>query len=194
MNILAHSYLSFGDEQLLIGNFIADQVKGTQLNTFPIGVQKGILLHRAIDDFTDSHPLYKQSCRRIFSRQGHYSRVVIDILYDHFLAKDWEKYSHISLETYAADFYELLEKNKSIFPEQSRNALHYMAKSNWLVMYASVPGIDRILKGMHSRANYGSSMDSASELIDLYFDEFQNEFNQFFKEMIIFSKSKIKEL
>lgn len=194
MNILAHSYLSFGDEPLIIGNFIADQVKGTHMNTFPIGVQKGILLHRAIDEFTDSHPLYKQSCRRIFSSQGHYSRVVIDILYDYFLAKDWEKYMEIPLEKYAADFYELLDKNKSIFPEQSQHALNYMAKSNWLVMYASVSGIDRILKGMHSRANYGSSMDSASELIDLYFDEFQNEFNQFFKEMIIFSKSKIKEL
>lgn len=194
MNILAHSYLSFEDEQLLIGNFIADQVKGSDLSSYPQGVQKGILLHRAIDNFTDSHPLYKQSCRRIFSHQGHYSRVVIDILYDHFLAKDWEQYTDIPLENYAAKFYELLQKNKSYFPEHSQYALHYMAKSNWLVMYASVAGIDRILKGMHSRANYGSSMDTASELIDLYVDEFQKEFSQFFEEIIIFSKSKIKKL
>jgi len=69
-----------------------------------------------------------------------------------------------------------------------------MAKNNWLVMYQSLSGIDRIFKGMHSRANYGSSMDTASELIELYTDEFQNEFSHFFEEITIFSKSKINEL
>lgn len=194
MNILAHSYLSFGDSDLIIGNFIADQVKGSNFSEFPMGIQKGILLHRAIDDFTDSHPLYKQSCRRIFSHQGHYARVVIDIVYDHFLAKNWNQYSNNDLETYSQGFYDLLKFNNELLPKKAQYVLHYMAKSNWLVMYQSISGIDRIFKGMHSRANYGSSMDSASELIELYTDEFQNEFSQFFKEITIFSKSKINEL
>ncbi len=194
MNILAHSYLSFGDSDLMIGNFIADQVKGSDLSKFPEGIQKGILLHRAIDDFTDSHPLYKQSCRRIFSHQGHYARVVIDIVYDHFLAKNWKQYSSSDLETYSHTFYDLLESNKELLPKTSQYAFHHMAKNNWLVMYQSLSGIDRIFKGMHSRANYGSSMDTASELIELYTDEFQNEFSHFFEEITIFSKSKINEL
>lgn len=194
MNILAHSYLSFGDSDLIIGNFIADQVKGSNLSEFPMGIQKGILLHRAIDDFTDSHPLYKKSCRRIFSHQGHYARVVIDIVYDHFLAKNWNQYSNNDLETYSQGFYDLLKSNNELLPKKAQYVLHYMTKSNWLVMYQSISGIDRIFKGMHSRANYGSSMDSASELIELYTDEFQNEFSQFFEEITIFSKSKINEL
>ncbi len=194
MNILAHSYLSFGNSDLIIGNFIADQVKGSNLSKFPVGIQKGIRLHRAIDDFTDSHPLYKQSCRRIFSNQGHYARVVIDIIYDHFLAKNWKQYSNSELETYSQCFYDILESKKKLLPKTSRYALHHMVKSNWLVMYQSLSGIDRIFKGMHSRANYGSSMDTAAELIDLYTDEFQNEFIQFFKEITIFSTSKINEL
>ncbi len=194
MNILAHSYLSFGDSDLIIGNFIADQVKGSNLSEFPMGIQKGILLHRAIDDFTDSHPLYKKSCRRIFSHQGHYARVVIDIVYDHFLAKNWNQYSNNDLETYSQGFYDLLKSNNELLPNKAQYVLHYMSKSNWLVMYQSISGIDRIFKGMHSRANYGSSMDSASELIELYTDEFQNEFSQFFEEITIFSKSKINEL
>lgn len=186
--------MSFKEPELMIGNFIADQVKGANLKQFSKGIQKGITLHRAIDDFTDSHHLYKQSCRRIFYHQGHYSRVVIDIIYDHFLAKNWENYSRVKLETYADNFYRLLIEHKELLPETSQYALHYMEKSNWIIMYRSISGIERIFKGMHSRANYNSSMDTAVDLINLYQAEFQAEFSQFFEEMIIFSKLKIEQL
>ena len=194
MNILAHSFLSFGNQSLLIGNFIADHVKGAKLSTFSKAIQNGIIVHRGIDQFTDNHRLYKQSCHRIFKDQGHYSRVVIDIIYDHYLAKNWASYSEQSLEEYAQEFYELLSIHQELLPNRSQQMLTYMKSNNWLLMYRSIEGIDQILKGMHSRANYKSSMDTAAELIQIYDTNFQEEFSLFFNELILYSQDKIKNL
>ena len=92
MNFLAHIYLSGEDEGITIGNFIADGIKGKKYLSYPASIQKGILLHRGIDSFTDSHPTVRQSTARLHENYGHYSGVIVDILYDHFLAKNWEEY------------------------------------------------------------------------------------------------------
>lgn len=93
MNYLAHIYLSGEDDQLKIGNFIADSVKGRKFIGFPHQVKNGIILHRAIDTYTDSHPVVKKSVHRLFPVYSHYSAVIVDILYDHFLAANWHEYS-----------------------------------------------------------------------------------------------------
>ena len=90
MNFLAHIYLSGDDPELKIGNFIADAVKGKKYTTYPQKIQEGIILHRKIDSFTDAHPIVKKSASRLFSKYGHYNSVIVDILYDHFLAKNWK--------------------------------------------------------------------------------------------------------
>ena len=86
MNFLAHIYLSGDDDELKIGNFIADSVKGKKFSQFPDQVQKGITLHRKIDSYTDSHPIVRESVLRLFPKYGHYSSVIVDILYDHFFS------------------------------------------------------------------------------------------------------------
>ena len=90
MNYLAHIYLSNEEEEITLGNFIADGVKGKKYVQFPLGIQQGILLHRAIDSFTDAHPIVRKSTKRLHKKYGHYSGVIVDILYDHFLAKNLE--------------------------------------------------------------------------------------------------------
>ncbi len=95
MNFLAHLYLSKKNKNILIGNFIADAVKGKKHNLYSKEVQAGILLHREIDNYTDNHPIVRKSKRRLNKRYGHYNGVIIDILYDHFLAKNWNNYSEI---------------------------------------------------------------------------------------------------
>ena len=92
MNYLAHVYLSGADPDLSIGNFIADQVKGKSYATYPYAIQRGILLHRKIDDFTDRHPLFKKNVRLLFPTFRHYSRVIVDMFFDHFLATQWGEY------------------------------------------------------------------------------------------------------
>ncbi|MEX0290603.1 MAG: DUF479 domain-containing protein, partial [Flavobacteriaceae bacterium] len=93
MNFLAHIYLSFGDDEITIGNFIADSIRGKKYKHLPERVQKGVILHRAIDTFTDAHPTVRQSSKRLHENYSHYSRVIVDIFYDHFLAKNWKNYS-----------------------------------------------------------------------------------------------------
>ena len=109
MNYLAHIYLSNEEEEITLGNFIADGIKGKKYIQFPLGIQQGILLHRAIDSFTDAHPIVRKSTRRLHKKYGHYSGVIVDILYDHFLAKNWMKYHSIPLHKYIEN---LCKKNK----------------------------------------------------------------------------------
>ena len=107
MNFLAHIYLSFDDDMITLGNFFADHIRGNKFKHFPVQIQRGIQLHREIDTFTDSHPIAKQSSKRLHKNYSHYSRVIVDIYYDHFLAKHWSDYSEVSLKEYVENFYQL---------------------------------------------------------------------------------------
>src|SRR5688572_7860936 len=105
MNYLAHLYLSGNDQQRMIGNFIADHVKGKAIHDFPEGIRDGIFLHRQIDQFTDSHPVVTESKIRLRGTFHKYAPVIVDVFYDHFLARDWTQYHHQSLEVFAEECY-----------------------------------------------------------------------------------------
>ena len=131
MNFLAHIYLSGEDDFVKIGNFMADSIRGSQYLDYPNSLQKGILLHRHIDSFTDAHPIYRKSKHRLHEKYGHYSGVIMDILYDYFLAKNWSRYSEEPLEDYAANFYKLLQNNEAILTDKIKTLIPYMIEKNW---------------------------------------------------------------
>ena len=190
MNILAHLYLSKSNKNILIGNFIADAVKGKKHGNYIKEIQAGILLHREIDFFTDNHPVTKKSKRRLNPRYRHYKGVIIDILYDHFLAKNWSNYSEIPLELYADNIYSFLTENKDSFPEELQKLLPFMIQYNWLVNYASLEGIERVLGGMNKRTKGISKMDLAIEDLKLNYVEFEEDFTIFFKDLALFVEEK----
>ncbi|MGW1455519.1 acyl carrier protein phosphodiesterase [Salegentibacter agarivorans] len=192
MNFLAHIYLSGDNAQLKIGNFIADSVKGKQYLDFPAEIQKGIVLHRAIDTFTDTHPIVSKSVERLFDRYGHYSRVIVDILYDHFLAANWKEYCGTPLKKYTEDFYKLLETNFEVLPKPVQNFLPYMVADNWLYNYREIEGIEKILFQMNRRIKYRAKMHLAVEELREFYEEFENEFRMFFEELKAYVKSEIK--
>lgn len=194
MNYLAHIYLSGNNQQLKIGNFVADSVKGKKFLTYPEQIQKGIILHRAIDTYTDTHPVVKTSVHRLFPFYSHYSAVIVDILYDHFLAANWSRYSKIPLEAYVADFYELLNQNYNVLPKKVQQFLPFMIRDNWLLNYATVDGIGKILFQMDQRTQNKSKMRLAVKELDLYYSEFEHEFFLFFKDLEQFTKDQIPEL
>lgn len=194
MNYLAHIYLSGNNQPLKIGNFVADSVKGKKLLTYPDQIQKGIILHRAIDTYTDTHPVVKTSVHRLFPFYSHYSAVIVDILYDHFLAANWSKYSDIPLEKYVADFYELLNQNYKVLPKQVQQFLPFMIRDNWIFNYATVDGIGKILFQMDQRTQNKSNMRLAVKELNLYYTEFEQEFFLFFKELEQFTKAQILKL
>ena len=185
MNFLAHAFLSGDDDNVLIGNFIADAVKGNNIDKFSEDIHKGILLHREIDKYTDHHPVFIQSRNRIEEEYGRYSGVVIDIYYDHFLAKNWEQYSNTDLSEFALKVYGLMLANYSILPPKSRRILPFMIIHNWLVGYSRFKDLQWVFNGMSRRSKkYNSGMEKAVESLKNDYENFGNDFQKFFPEMI----------
>ncbi|WP_350285716.1 acyl carrier protein phosphodiesterase [uncultured Croceitalea sp.] len=194
MNFLAHIYLSFDNPEITLGNFFADHIRGNKYKHLPSAVQKGILLHREIDTFTDAHPIPKQSSKRLHKNYSHYSRVIVDIFYDHFLAKNWSTYSDVPLAVYVETFYDLLEANFDILPLGTKRMMPYMIADNWLLNYANLTGISRVLEGMNRRTQNRSKMNFAIVDLEEHYTEFEAEFTAFFEELITFSKHKFNSL
>ncbi|MDJ0646711.1 MAG: acyl carrier protein phosphodiesterase [Flavobacteriaceae bacterium] len=194
MNFLAHIYLSGEDEMVTIGNFMADGIRGKQYKKYPERIQKGILLHRAIDTYTDAHNTVRKSTKRLHKKYSHYSGIIVDILYDHFLAKNWNNYSSIPLAEYVDNFYDSLEDNFELLPLRIQKMLPYMIADNWLLSYASIDGIAKVLEGMNRRTQNRSKMNKAINELRTFYDEFEDEFTSFFEDLINFSKRKLIEL
>ena len=123
MNFLAHCCLSGDSEAVMFGNFIADFIKGRGGESYPGDVYRGIILHREIDAFTDRHRQVAQSKRRLWPRHRHYSTVIVDIIYDHFLARNWQEYSAIPLADFARHAYGAIQRFDAFLPhERSRRS------------------------------------------------------------------------
>jgi acyl carrier protein phosphodiesterase len=161
---------------------------------YPDKIQKGILLHRAIDSYTDHHPTVRVSTARLHKNYGHYSGVIVDILYDHYLAKNWMNYSSTPLEEYIENFYELLRSSYEILPARIKKMMPYMISDNWLLSYATVPGISKILSQMNVRTRGISKMNLAVLELEKYYDEFEEEFTSFFTDLIAHTENKLIEL
>ncbi|UPQ78845.1 ACP phosphodiesterase [Flavobacterium azooxidireducens] len=194
MNFLAHIYLSGDNKQIQIGNFMADGIRGNDYLNYPDDIQKGIILHRAIDTFTDAHPIFRKSKHRLHEKYGHYSGVIIDIFYDHFLAKNWQKYSDEPLEKTAADFYENLSSNYAILTERTKGMMPYMIARNWLVSYASLEGLSMIMFQMDHRTKNRVDMHLSMNELKEFYTEFEEEFTAFFEELQMHCKEKLATL
>lgn len=173
---------------------MADSLHGRKPETFPEDIKNGILLHRAIDTFTDAHPVFRQGTKRLHPSYHHYAGVIMDIYYDHFLARNWKKYSDIPLTEYAQRFYNLLHHNMDLLTDKTKNIIPYMVQHNWLVNYGTIQGIGRTLTQMDRRSQNKSGMQYAiKDLLDNY-TAFETEFTLFFDEAITFAQSRLMEL
>ncbi|MEN2280955.1 ACP phosphodiesterase [Algoriphagus sp. SE2] len=194
MNYLAHAYLSFHQEEILVGNFIGDFVKGKMMANFPEGISHGIQLHRAIDKFTDTHPLVRAGQTYLRPKFGHYSTVITDIYFDYFLGKNWNRYSNQPLETFAQSVYDQVSKYEAIFPENFGNLFYWMKKDNWLYNYSTIKGIQMSLTGLSKRTRFNSKMEEAHLALLEKEDEFEVIFFAFFEDLRTFAKQKLKEI
>lgn len=184
MNFLAHAYLSGDDSGLLVGNFIADFVKGrSAVEEFQPEIRRGIYLHRVIDSFTDTHAVVTESKKRLREKYRHYAGVIVDVFYDHFLARNWDTYHPMALSQYVAKTYRIIDDHKAVLPEAVKTFFPYMVHGNWLLNYAHLEGIGRTLTGMSKRTPFESRMEIAVEDLERYYEQFQDEFSRFFPEL-----------
>lgn len=180
MNFLAHLHLSGNSDKIRIGNFIGDFVRGNPKDVFPPQICRGIYLHRMIDEFTDQHAIVKESKSKLRKKYRHYAGVIVDIFYDHFLAINWNKFSHQTLEEFTADCYRVLRDHSNILPQKVNYMIKVMAKENWLLNYRHLEGVGRALYGMSRRTKFDSKMDQSIKELEEHYRDFQAEFIEFY--------------
>jgi acyl carrier protein phosphodiesterase len=178
----------------MIGNFIADHIRGNNYESFSKEIQQGIFLHREIDTFTDAHKVVRKSKRRLHKRYRHYDGVIIDIFYDYFLAKNWANYSAIPLDVYSDAVNKLFTEIKLELPVKSQNFIKYMIEYNILFNYQYKEGIAKVLNGMNSRTKGKSQMNLAIEDLHDLENELEEDFTLFFKDLIVHTNQKLKEI
>jgi acyl carrier protein phosphodiesterase len=194
MNFLAHIYLSGDSDLMKIGNFMADGVRGNKYLELHSEIQKGIILHRNIDTFTDAHPIFRQSTKRLHANYHHFSGVIVDVFYDHFLAKNWNLYSDEKLEVYVDNFYNSLDSNHDLLTEKAQMMKPYMIQQNWLLSYQTIDGIEKILSQMDNRIKRESNMRFSVQELKLFYKEFEDDFTIFFNDLRIHSYEKLLSL
>lgn len=184
MNYLAHLYLSGENSDIILGNFLGDSLKGREYLKYNKTVQKGVFLHRFIDSFTDAHPFVRKGSERLRPQYRKYAGVIVDIFYDHFLAINWEQYHHISIREFANEMHKVLSSHYFEMPPKAQQLVPFLIQSKRLVTYESFDGIERTLKIMSIHTSLPDKTDFAMEVLYQMYNDFNEEFNEFFKEII----------
>ncbi len=195
MNYLAHAYLSFNDPGILAGNMISDFIKGKKKFDYPEIIQKGMMLHRAVDEFTDYHPVTQQAKQFFKADYRLYAGAFVDVLYDHFLANDKKEFANdADLNTFCQQTYGSLQTNVALLPQNFQQILPYMQSQNWLYNYQYKQGIEKSFGGLVKRAAYLSESAIAFKIFNQHYDALQICYNEFFPLLKQFAFYKLTEL
>lgn len=186
MNYLAHLFLSGEDEATMVGNFIGDHVKGKSYQKFPANIQKGIILHRQIDFFTDRHPKFREAKKLLNGDYGLYSGIVIDLFYDHFLAKNWTRYSPVTLRQFAKFSHAVLLSHFRYLPKRVQGFLPFLIQHRRLESYAGTEGIQKSLEIMSRYTSLPENTRKAINVMQTNVLFFEDNFAEFMNEMIEF--------
>lgn len=193
VNYLAHFYLAYPDSNLMFGNYIGDGVRGATFNSFSEEVQRGIRFHRFIDTYTDSHDVVNEAKKLFHPTQAKFSGVVLDVLFDYFLANSWGRYSDVQLSEFAQECYATIGNHAESMPERSARFYQYMVSKNILERYKSERGITEVFRGMDSRTKYTSNMRTSMHDLKAFHQDVDQAFHQFFPDLQFATKEWMKE-
>ncbi len=193
LNFLAHIYLSGSNKNIALGNLIGDMVKGQSYKNYPLDIKNGILLHRAIDDFTDKHPEFLHTKNMLKPYFNRYSGVVTDIYFDYFLAKNWSEYCEQDLQKYVNEMYVLLINKYAMLPKRAQQVVPMMIIRNWLGSYGNLERLHYIFLGMHRRTQQNGAMDKAVEVLQLHQENIEPSFQLFFRDVKIYSQEQLQK-
>lgn len=186
MNFLAHIYLSGEDDLIKLGNFIGDYVKGKAYHMYPNNIQKGIRLHRSIDSFTDRNRMAMKAKEYFYVQYHKYAGIVVDIIYDHFLAVNWERFSDISLYDYSQQFYALLQKYEFMMPTEVQIFIPKLIANNRLYSYRTVEGIGSVLSTMSRFTSLPDYSEFAVLTLKENYQALEENFFAFFSEILYY--------
>lgn len=193
MNYVAHQFLSFNIPEIQLGNLYGEIVRGNKFENYEGLLRLGILLHREIDTYTDSHPSTKKSSQKFYNRFNKYAPVIVDVLYDHLLIQNWSKFSDQTYAEYTTQCYQLFRANFDEFPPKLQYIIHHLLEHNWFHNYETIKGIQKTLKGISERSKFENEIYLAIEEFNLYYKDLENDFLEFFPEIINHCQSFIKK-
>jgi acyl carrier protein phosphodiesterase len=187
MNYLVHFLLAGDDDELRLGSLLGDFVKGRVEGFAHRGATErlriGIQMHRTIDAFSDRHPAVRRSKHVLAPEYGRLSGVIVDVFYDHVLARRWPEYDPRPLSAYTQDVYRTLQGNLHRMPVAVHPLIQAMSQGDWLRGYASVGGIERVLHGMAARRPVAAGIGTAGRLLSDHFDRFSSDFDEFLPDL-----------
>jgi acyl carrier protein phosphodiesterase len=189
VNYLAHLFLADDTPESLIGNLLGDFLKGLDREQYSISIQQGIKLHLKVDAYTDSHQIVREAKQLISLKRRRYAGVLIDVFYDHFLAKHWTNYSSIKLKSFTQRVYAVLWQNQLILPDRIRKFLPRMIEQDWLVSYQEMSGTEHALNRLAQRAKNGNVFAGSVEELKAHYQELDLSFQIFFPELVNYVKS-----
>jgi acyl carrier protein phosphodiesterase len=188
VNWLAHVFLSQPNVDFQLGNLLADVVRGSQRDGMSAEFVRGAACHKAIDAFTDAHVVVKRSRSRISSEYRRFSGVLVDVFYDYYLARDWGRYSPVTLDAYTADFYARVQAQEIRLPPDARTMLDRIIRHDLLGSYAQVEGVERALRRLStyldSRWQKQFALDKSVRDLVAHEAEFAADFHEFFPTLL----------
>lgn len=178
MNYLGHIYFSNNDPQLAVANLFGDFIKGKKYLEYPEYIQKGVLLHRKIDDFIDHHYEVIQLIHQIRGALPKVAPIAVDIYFDHLLAKHWDQYHPVKLPDFLANFYSMIDLSNQTYPSHFKDFIELLVERNWLSYYPTEEGLYRMCQGVSKRLSFDNALKNGHTV----FYDFQNEITSCFHE------------
>jgi acyl carrier protein phosphodiesterase len=194
MNILAHYILSQREEEVVVGNIIADFIKGYDITLFPEGIRKGIQLHKKIDIYSDNHPVVRESWSILQKDFGHYGRVITDIYYDHFLIKHWKEYSDYSFQNDLEYLYQCLNRHTVSFPPKIRRLTTRIVAMQWPLKYTDMTGLYHVFRSMSRRVAFENNFELAVNVLQQEYETLESHFCRFFPDLKEYAQQELEIL
>ena len=197
MNYLAHLYLAEDSDESLLGNLLGDFVKGRLEDQYSPEIIKGINTHRKVDSYTDANAKFLECKKLLTPERRRFAGIIIDMSFDHFLAKNWSQYSNIELSEFTNRVYALLLEHESTLPQKLRERMPYMIGDDWLGSYKNIDTIGLALNAISRRL--GSRFERARIIkggiddIKSNYEELEHKFGEFFPELIAFVEDNRKQ-
>jgi acyl carrier protein phosphodiesterase len=189
MNYLAHLFLADDTPESLVGAMLGDFVKGAAKNNYAPVIQHNIELHRRIDSFTDAHPIVRASKTIIAPERRKFAGVLLDIFFDHYLAKHWTNFSAVELQSFTTNVYAALQAHHELLPEKLQGMLPFMGAEDWLGSYARVEWIDVTLQRLARRHNRRAPLATGITELQRNYTQFERDFLTFFPDLLHFVKT-----
>jgi acyl carrier protein phosphodiesterase len=190
MNYLAHLYLADDTDESILGNLLGDFVKGFPKGRYSMAITSAIIFHRKVDSFTDAHPIPRSSRNRVSKRRRRFAGIIVDVCYDHFLARYWQHFAKSDLRSYTKRVYSVLDQNRALLPKRLQRILPKMVSEDWLNSYMSLNGVACALNRIAARLSRGNAFMSSVVEIESNYSVLEQDFLDFFPELITFAVAK----